>query len=192
MHDRGAHIAGATRESLATLLQPWRQTRRSVVCPITLHRQIDRKSGKKTKRPPMFVKSGAMVTCIIEVALPTLWRLSSSCPFHNGASPPLPHRATSENRDRLILAPIPYFLAICATAGGSAHHCRNFQRVCSTRSIYPSRRGQDHRCLHARINPQYLDLLTAASPNLYMRPLIFSGIGKIMALHSIKDNDDAA
>jgi len=33
---------------------------------IALTSQVDKKSGKRSKKPPMFVKSGAVVTCIIE------------------------------------------------------------------------------------------------------------------------------
>jgi len=97
--------------------------------------QIDRKSGKKSKRPPMFVKSGAMVTCIIEVDQPITVEPFSECAQLG--------RFTLRDEGRTI--------------GASTQQCCN--------------------------------LVTAA---LYLSIRIFTGIGKIMALHSIKDGDDAA
>mmetsp|Transcript_2128 Transcript_2128/g.5453 ORF Transcript_2128/g.5453 Transcript_2128/m.5453 type:complete len:417 (+) Transcript_2128:635-1885(+) len=34
---------------------------------VELTSQVDRKTGKRSKKPPMFVKSGAVITCVIEV-----------------------------------------------------------------------------------------------------------------------------
>jgi len=35
---------------------------------VRLTSSIDKKTGQRSKKPPMFVKSGAIVTCVIEVS----------------------------------------------------------------------------------------------------------------------------
>ena len=41
---------------------------------------VDRKSGAKSKKPPMFVKSGAIITCIIELGEPVCIEEFDKCP----------------------------------------------------------------------------------------------------------------
>jgi len=47
---------------------------------VELTSQIDKKTGKKSKKPPMFVKSGAVITCIIEVEQNICIETFDACP----------------------------------------------------------------------------------------------------------------
>jgi peptide chain release factor subunit 3 len=47
---------------------------------LKLTASIDKKSGAKSKRPPMFVKSGALVTCVIECEQPVCIEAFEQCP----------------------------------------------------------------------------------------------------------------
>merc|ERR1712048_494766 len=47
---------------------------------LELTSSIDKKTGKRSKKPPMFVKSGGVISCVIEVEQPISIETFDSCP----------------------------------------------------------------------------------------------------------------